>query len=584
MHGLNLALSHVGPRSTLESGEQIASGSSTIEGLRHFLKPRPDQRFSADGRVESYIAGNGDPLRLLLRKLSSTLLFEDFWHDKPLPAGIAGPLPFDNPQVPSAYTYLLQLAAHDLVHSSVSLAGTGADLGVSGIVNSRNVPLTLETIYGGGPEVCPHAYKIDQAFVSSGGRVSRTRLRLGRLRIDNRLDASCPMRDVARGEPLHASDDPHRDPSASVWPSEALVADPRNDDHAILSQLTVLFHLLHNHLVDRMEALGLPSDGPSEQQAFRRFLAARTAVTLIYRHILRNDVLPRILHPDVTSWYGSNSPLEVAHGIPLEFTHGAFRFAHAMVRDRYSVTRDAPLDTERALQQSSHRGFGFLPVSTEWRVDWRRFVPVPGHPMPMNLSRRIGPSYPGVLSSSRLFPVLAPEAGAASLPYGLIGRDLMSASLAGLWSVPALTAELQGRLGAGLVPDFAAWQAALGDWLTAQSVFDAAEVATLAADPPLPFYCLFEASKTLRAGLPHDTLGGLKLGVIGSIIVADTFHGALQRNPVAFDAAATGALLKPRLLAMSAAILGAPAPFATLPEIGDFGTLVAYLIDSATLP
>ena len=32
--------------------------------------------------------------------------------------------------------------------------------------------------------------------------------------------------------------------------TEALVADPRNDDHAIISQLTAMFALLHNGLID----------------------------------------------------------------------------------------------------------------------------------------------------------------------------------------------------------------------------------------------------------------------------------------------------------------------------------------------
>ena len=32
--------------------------------------------------------------------------------------------------------------------------------------------------------------------------------------------------------------------------TEALIADPRNDDHAIMSQLTALFALLHNGLID----------------------------------------------------------------------------------------------------------------------------------------------------------------------------------------------------------------------------------------------------------------------------------------------------------------------------------------------
>ena len=121
------------------------------------------------------------------------------------------------------------------------------------------------------------------------------------------------------------------------WLTEALVVDPRNDFHALLSQLTVLFHLLHNHIMGILEARPLrsPAWTPAEV-AFRRFLCARHGVTAIYRNIIVKDVLKRILHPDIHA-AASKFPLHSEEGIPKEFSHGAFRFGHAMIRDQYLV-------------------------------------------------------------------------------------------------------------------------------------------------------------------------------------------------------------------------------------------------------
>src|SRR6185312_13429322 len=91
--------------------------------------------------------------------------------------------------------------------------------------------------------------------------------------------------------------------------TEALVADPRNDDHAVMSQLTALFALMHNGLVDiirRHEG----STGPNGQfgAAYKRFLCARNALTAIYHNIIRNDLMRRVLHPAVYAVYHGPTP------------------------------------------------------------------------------------------------------------------------------------------------------------------------------------------------------------------------------------------------------------------------------------
>ena len=100
------------------------------------------------------------------------------------------------PHIPSGYTYLLQLVAHDLVQSSVPMSiieETG-----SGMLNARRSGLRLDTIYGGGPMVCPLAYALDDKQDES-----RTRLRLGSLPDDPDIrQKGCPYRDIARVQAL----------------------------------------------------------------------------------------------------------------------------------------------------------------------------------------------------------------------------------------------------------------------------------------------------------------------------------------------------------------------------------------------
>ena len=56
--------------------------------------------------------------------------------------------------------------------------------------------------------------------------------------------------------------------------TEALVADPRNDDHAVMSQLTALFALLHNSLIDHVRRQEKADRGRTSRfgAAYKRFL------------------------------------------------------------------------------------------------------------------------------------------------------------------------------------------------------------------------------------------------------------------------------------------------------------------------
>ncbi|MFN3745655.1 MAG: peroxidase family protein [Hyphomicrobiaceae bacterium] len=526
-------------------------------GFRNLLGP-PEVVFSADGLMQQ--ADGDEKLTKLIRKLASrTAAGRDaFWSDRlkdrepaEANAGSARIETWENPHIPAGYTYLLQLVAHDLVASSVSLS---IDVERAQVENAREDALLLETIYGDGPELTPEPYEFTREHLKGRGLVPRTRLRLGPLRPKIAGTWHCPHRDLGRGtgtagihsgnRPINYVEDGARDSDrAKLWLTETMVADTRNDSHALLSQLTVLFHLLHNVLTAKLEKCvpARPKEWSEQEFAWRRFVCARTAVTLIYRRIIRRDLMCKLLHPEVYKAYNHRGfRLEqsegLEEGIPLEFSHGAFRFGHAMVRDAYRVNDPKKsLLMDFGLQQSPHFPYK-LPVKDDWMVDWRLFFEVDPETEP-NFSRRIGPHYARPMLADLVFTL---ENG-RGLPF----LDHFSAAHAGLWSVPKLMARIKEQLAkrsdsslADIFITYDLWRALLSGWLGESDgliPLSDDDIKRLANDPPLPLFVLFEAAHAISDGVPVRKGGGARLGALGSIIVAETIYGALDRNKLMFD-------------------------------------------------
>jgi hypothetical protein len=587
MHGRNVSLTG---RVQAFTGPGGTTQRSPVAGFRNLFKPSPEQKFAAGGLVETARQGDEVPLRRLLRKLSDRMAQRETWPDT-LTSTDPNLQPSENPGIPSGYTYLLQLMAHDLIDSAVSLAEAGA--GRPGFVNTRVEPLSLDTIYGGGPDNAPHVYEFDAQFRENMETVPRTKLRLGRIaKSDGKVeqnDQMCPFRDLGRALPIDTTDGGLRPgerldtPLGNLrpWRTEVLAADVRNDSHALISQLTVLFHILHNHVLAQ---LGQPSN--DALLMYRRFVCARIVVTLIYRAIIRKDVMARILHPDVFQRYVTDGqPLledtpqyagELGD-MPLEFSHGAFRFGHAMVRDSYRVNTQDKLPFGNALDQSSVHRPNNVPVRDVWHVDWSEFFET--DTSPPNWSLRIGPNASGPLQHSLTFPALIRDLDGV----GVQSRDLVSASFADLWSVPKLTAELRSLPGlAALVPDYDVWKVPLRAWLgQTAGAFTPDEIEILAGDPPLPFFVMFEAGHVLVNGVPVRAGGGRRLGPVGSLIVAETIFGALQRTPVDYEAKGTS--LKDQIAAVCADLLKNSAALAVIPEIASMPGLLSFLRDGGAI-
>src|SRR6201747_2118652 len=328
---------------TLEAAADAAArGSATAPGFRHFLgTPRPSQRFKVDGIDPLCAPAHLPRVRALMNRLSRRMDAEIQWPS----LSDASVERWENPRLPSGYTYLLQFVAHDLVHSAIPLSVAGV-LGAD-TANARRTALKLETLFGSGPVGSPFVYAQD-----APNDERRTKLRLGRMRWDEKgVEPGCPFRDIARTPAENVTGIDRSIAGHRVALTEALIADPRNDDHAIMSQLTALFALLHNGLVD-MVRRGEPAAGPNANlgAAYKRFLCARDALTAIYHNIIRKDLMRRVMHPAIYAAYSGSTPdfmdrpsaitneaatrggrEPVGWQIPLEFSHGAFRFGHAMV-------------------------------------------------------------------------------------------------------------------------------------------------------------------------------------------------------------------------------------------------------------
>ncbi|MDR3530743.1 MAG: peroxidase family protein [Rhodopila sp.] len=431
----------------------------------------------------------------------------------------------DNPRIPSGYTYLLQFVAHDLVDTTVPF-WAAAEAGVPSR-NMRDEALALDTLYGGGPTVCPIA------FESAGQMVDyRTQLRLGQIGDAAALGltaGACPFRDIAR-----LKLDKALPPSNFEDASQVYVADVRNDDNTFLSQLVVLFSVVHNAIARKLAHLG--------PQAC--FAHTSTAMLRMYHAIIRNDLMPLLLHKQVYDILnarsaGSEDWLWRGEGIPLEFSHGAFRVGHAMVRPFYKFNDGNTFPIAGVLGGPVVGDLVRDPLPSTWIVEWSRFFALGGTP---NYSLKLAIHQQLPLDFAGLFTPIA-----ANSPDHLSIRDWLSAANARMWRLDALI-QAASKHYPGL--SFLDGNA-IGIWLdglvrTSLGTAAAKAIVTdnaslLRTDLPLPLYILLESAL-------DPTIGGAHMGPLGSVIVGETIFRRLATEeekiagltPAARDALGAG--------------------------------------------
>lgn len=198
---------------------------SRRKAVYHLMAALENRMWQVPGSDENVLAG-GQP----------NAAFGAIW-EVPLESGDGEPAAkasWENPSIPSGYTYLLQFIAHDMADTVRSAAI--ADDGFSpDFRNVRQRPLMLDTLYGNGPDENTHAYGAH----GHKPHLPRSTLRTGDLRRWNPIGSPpegvpppppeprryCPFRDIAR----FAGKDQQAGRSSLT---EVLVADPRNDAHA----------------------------------------------------------------------------------------------------------------------------------------------------------------------------------------------------------------------------------------------------------------------------------------------------------------------------------------------------------------
>jgi hypothetical protein len=395
-------------------------------------------------------------------------------------------------------------------------------------VNLRARPLVLDTVYGRGPTDDPISYEMPEKPGES-----REKLRLGHIRVteQHRSNAACPLhtaRDVPRARIEGLSD------AATEGAADTLLTDPRNDDSVNLSQVTTLFLMFHNAVIDILRARNpFPQHVSTsiELPGFARFSLARQVTAAVFRGIVAKDLLPRLIRPEIWKLYNQDRPRPLADApdgrMPLEFCDAAYRLGHAMVRQSYRMSRHTDIVGIRdVIETSSARRARETPIRDIWVAEWSRFFSIEGSRP--QLSRRIGPGYNAVMLYDSLFRNAYVGTGNGApdeTMSGLLYRDLVRGSLTGLRTVNSLAELLPAAVldRSRLLADREHRIATLRAWLDAGDTvtFEPGERDALAADPPLLFYLLFEAAQE------ED---GKSFGSLASVITADVFAGALEQS------------------------------------------------------
>jgi hypothetical protein len=343
-----------------------------------------------------------------------------------------------------------QFVAHDI---TADRSGLRSHANTAELHNSRNPQLNLESLYGDGPTGHPFLYQRDDP----------AKFLLG-------LDGADLQRNAE---------------------GIAIIGDPRNDSHMLMSQLHLAMLKAHNSFVDQARRAGVTND--------RVFNEAALQLRWHYQWLILNEFLPTLVGEKLAAQVLREGPqwFRPKHGgfIPLEFADAAYRYGHSQIRHRYRLNAQAdsvPLFPDL---------LGFRPVPSKHRVDWTLFFDAPGAP-PAQQSKKMDGKLVRALIE---LPVAVTGECEIEDYHSLAVRDLQRGQGVGLPSgeavaryieVTALTAEQVGIATTG-------WK----------------------GETPLWYYILREAAACT---------GGDRLGPVGGRIVAEVLVGLINADATSF--------------------------------------------------
>jgi hypothetical protein len=356
----------------------------------------------------------------------------------------------DEADLPAAgWPVFAQFLAHDLTADRSPL---GVAVDVADLRNARRARLDLECLYGLGPA--------DQPYLVA--RAAPDRMLVG---------GSGTAPDLPRNQE-----------------GTALVGDPRNDVHLLISQLHVRLLAVHNAIEDRLRREGVA--------AGERFARARAELTRHYQWVVLHDYLPVTVGPALAEAVrGGDRRVFTPAGpvvLPVEFADAAFRYGHSQVRSRYRLQVDGdprPLFPDLV---------GFRPVGDR-RVDLALLFDLPRAATRAQRAKRID----GRLADSLI-----------RLPVDVTGE------LAERHHQSLAVRDLERGLSTGL-PSGEAVARHLGEEPLTRDEVGVAELGW-EGETPLWYYVLKEAETREH---------GRRLGPVGGRLVAEVLCAVVENDP-----------------------------------------------------
>src|SRR6266571_8868000 len=229
----------------------------------------------------------------------------------------------------AGWPFFGQLVAHDITADRSAL---GSHVDPSRLRNARSPQLNLECLYGDGPVGHPYLFQRDDPAKLLTG---------------------------LHGEDVLRNSD-----------GTAIIGDPRNDSHVVMSQMHLAFVRAHNQFVDRVRSGGTPESNVFE--------SAARELRWHYQTVVLREFLPMLVGAELVQSLLDKGPrfYRPAHEpfIPLEFADAAYRYGHSQIRHLYTVNSAS---TPTAIFPDL---IGFRPVWRHHRVDWTRFFDANGRP------------------------------------------------------------------------------------------------------------------------------------------------------------------------------------------------------------
>lgn len=453
---------------------------------------------------------------------------------------------------PPVYTYWSQFIDHELtaktdrdVGTVSSIEGAPGDLNASDpaaveaeLMNRRTPAFELDAVYADGVPGVAYKKPRPKGLSDLAAKLrDGARMRIGQAdpitgRTPPPNDANELARDLPRIGPLIDAgvlSEDEFDPdfaAADNFRTRAFIGDKRNDENLAVAQFHLSILRFHNAVVDWLEA-NETQDWANDDELFER---ARKVVRWTFQWLVNHDFLKRIANPLVVDQVlAARAPRYQAlrdrfneHVIPLEFSTGAYRFGHSMIRDSYDFNRNfgegvgtSPLIPNASLELLfAFTGSASIPfpqpggtptLPSNWIIEWDRFTgdsPTGAGTSPSRLARKIDTRLAVPLGDLVKEP--------AGIFKNLAKRNLRRGYVLSIPTGQAMAAEM------GVVP-LSPLQIGLD---VHTDVAAALDQGGFREKTPLWYYILREA----------ELGGGEHLGPLGSVMVAETFVGVMVND------------------------------------------------------